>query len=239
VLRDVSLRVAEGSVTALVGPSGAGKSTVAALIARFYDPQEGAVLLGGHDVRTLPVDFVRTSVAMVMQDVFLFADTIRENIRFGRPGATDADIEAAARAANIHDFIASLPDGYDTRVGERGARLSGGEKQRVSIARALLKDAPVLVLDEATSSVDIENEYLIQGAIARLTQGRTVIVIAHRLFAIRGADQIVVLGDGRVVERGRHDQLMARGGAYAAAYRAQEIATDWQIASATVTSAAR
>lgn len=230
VLHDVSFRVPSDRVAALVGPSGAGKTTIAALVARFYDPQAGQVLIGGHDLRELPVDFVRSNVAIVLQDVFLFADTIRENIRFGRPAATDDEIEAAARAANIDDFIRSLPDGYDTEIGERGARLSGGEKQRISIARALLKDAPILVLDEATSSVDTENEYLIQSAIAELTRGRTVIVIAHRLFAVRGAAEIVVLGDGCLVERGGHDALMARDGAYAAAYRAQEIATDWQIA---------
>ena len=234
VLRDVSFRIAHGGVTALVGPSGAGKSTIAALVARFYDAREGEVVVAGQDVRTLPLAFLRHNVAMVLQDVFLFHDTIRENIRFGRLEASDAEIEAAARAAQIHDLIVSLPDGYDTQVGERGARLSGGEKQRLSIARALLKDAPILVLDEATSSVDVENEELIQRAIAELTRGRTVLVIAHRLFAIRGADQIVVLGDGRVVEKGRHDALMARDGPYAAAYRAQEIATDWQIASAAI-----
>lgn len=230
VLRDVSLALPQDSVTALVGPSGAGKSTIAALVARFYDPQAGQVLVGGHDVRTMPVHFLRRNVAMVLQDVFLFHDTIRENIRFGRPDATDAEIEAAARAAKIHEFIHSLPEGYETQVGERGARLSGGERQRLSIARALLKDAPVLVLDEATSSVDVENEYLIQSAIAVLTRGRTVIVIAHRLHSIRGADQIVVLDGGRVVERGRHADLLARDGAYAAAWAAQQRSSEWQIA---------
>jgi ATP-binding cassette subfamily B protein len=232
VLRGVNFAVGEGRVAALVGPSGAGKSTVAALVARFYDVQAGQVLVGGRDVRELPVSYLRRNVAMVLQDVFLFRDTIRENIRFGRLDATDGEIEAAARAANIHDFIVSLPQGYDTEVGERGARLSGGEKQRLSIARALLKDAPILILDEATSSVDVENEYLIQGAIAQLARGRTVIVIAHRLFTIRGADEIIVLGDGRVVERGRHDALIAQRGAYAAAYAAQERTTEWQIGGA-------
>lgn len=231
VLREVSFAVQEGEVAALVGPSGVGKSTVAALVARFYDPRGGQVLVGGQDVRSLPVSFLRENVAMVLQDVFLFDDTIAENIRFGRLDATRAEIEAAARAANIHDLTTSLPQGYDTRVGERGHRLSGGEKQRIAIARALLKDAPILVLDEATSSVDIEGEHLIQQAIARLTLGRTVIVIAHRLSTIRAADRIIVLGDGRVAEQGGHEELIAHDGFYAAMYRLQQVAGEWEIGS--------
>lgn len=229
VLREVSFEVRRGEVVALVGPSGSGKTTLAYLAARFYDPQQGKVLLGGIDLRRLAQPFLRRRMAMVLQDVFLFNESIRENIRLGREDASDAEVEAAARAANLHDFVATLPDGYDTLVGERAVRLSGGERQRLSIARALVKDAPILILDEATSSVDAESEHLIQQAIARLTRGRTVLVIAHRLSTIRRADRIVVLDAGRIVEQGRHEELMALGGRYASAYLAQQRAREWRL----------
>ncbi len=235
VLHDVSIDLQEGQVLALVGPSGAGKTTVANLIARFWDPQEGAVRLGGVDVRDLPLDYVHQSIGLVLQDVFLFNDTVAANIRVGRVGATDEEVEAAARAAYAHEFIRELPHGYDTLVGERGVRLSGGQKQRVSIARALLKDAPVLILDEATSSVDPEAEHVIQSALARLVTDRTVLVIAHRLSTIRQARGIVVLDQGRVVQRGRHDDLVDAPGLYASLYRAQQVARRWEVAAPALT----
>ncbi len=230
VLHDVSIHLHEGSVVALVGPSGAGKTTVANLIARFWDPQQGSVRLGGIDLRDLPMDFVHESIALVLQDVFLFNDTVAANIRLGNPKATHAELEAAARAAHAHDFVVDLPEGYDTIIGERGVRLSGGQKQRISIARALLKDAPVLILDEATSAVDPEAEHLIQAALARLIVDRTVVVIAHRLSTIRQAREIVVLDQGRVVQRGRHDDLVDAPGLYASLYRAQQVARRWDVA---------
>ena len=235
VLHDVSIDLHEGSVVALVGPSGAGKTTVANLIARFWDPQKGAVRLGGIDLRDLPMDFVHESIALVLQDVFLFNDTVAANIRLGKPNATLAELEAAARAAHAHDFVVDLPEGYATIIGERGVRLSGGQKQRISIARALLKDAPVLILDEATSAVDPEAEHLIQAALARLIADRTVLVIAHRLSTIRQAREIVVLDQGRVVQRGRHDDLVDEPGLYASLYRAQQVARRWDVAAPTET----
>ncbi|TMC28180.1 MAG: ABC transporter ATP-binding protein [Chloroflexi bacterium] len=230
VLHDVSIDLKEGSVVALVGPSGAGKTTVANLIARFWDPQEGAVRLGGIDIRELPLDYIHRSISLVLQDVFLFNDTVRANIKIGNPDARDAQVEDAARAAYAHEFIEELPHGYDTVIGERGVRLSGGQKQRISIARALLHDAPVLILDEATSSVDPEAEHLIQAALARLVAERTVLVIAHRLSTIRQASEIVVLDKGRVAQRGRHDDLVDAPGLYAALYRAQQVARRWDVA---------
>ena len=230
VLHDVSIDLKEGSVLALVGPSGAGKTTVANLIARFWDPQEGAVRLGGIDIRELPLDYIHRSISLVLQDVFLFNDTVRANIKIGNPDARDAQVEDAARAAYAHEFIEELPHGYDTVIGERGVRLSGGQKQRISIARALLHDAPVLILDEATSSVDPEAEHLIQAALARLVAERTVLVIAHRLSTIRQASEIVVLDKGRVAQRGRHDDLVDAPGLYAALYRAQQVARRWDVA---------
>src|SRR5437660_119583 len=230
VLHEVSIDLREGLVLALVGPSGAGKTTVANLIARFWDPQEGAVRLGGVDLRELPLEYVHRSISLVLQAVFRFNDTVEANIKVGNPEATEAQVEAAARAAYAHEFIEELPKGYDTVIGERGVRLSGGQKQRISIARALLHDAPILILDEATSSVDPEAEHLIQGALARLVAERTVLVIAHRLSTIRQASEIVVLDRGRVVQRGRHDDLVDAPGLYAALYRAQQVARRWDVA---------
>jgi ATP-binding cassette subfamily B protein/subfamily B ATP-binding cassette protein MsbA len=230
VLHDVSIDLKEGSVLALVGPSGAGKTTIANLIARFWDPQQGAVCMGGVDLRKLPLDHLHRSVGLVLQDVFLFNDTVRANIKIGNPEADDEAMEEAAHAAYAHEFIKDLPDGYDTVIGERGVRLSGGQKQRISIARALLRDAPVLILDEATSSVDPEAEHLIQRALARLVADRTVLVIAHRLSTIRQASEIVVLDKGRVMQRGRHEDLVDAPGLYANLYRAQQVARRWDVA---------
>ncbi|TAK22718.1 MAG: ABC transporter ATP-binding protein [Chloroflexota bacterium] len=229
VLRGLSFEVGEGETVALVGMTGAGKSTTSSLLPRFYDVQAGAIRIGGHDVRDLPVAFVRGSVAMVLQDVFLFHGTVRDNLLLGRPEATDAELIAAARAANAHDFIVQISGGYDGLIGERGARLSGGEKQRISIARALLKDAPILVLDEATSAIDAETEELIQEALARLTANRTTLVIAHRLSTIRTADRIVVLESGRAAEIGTHDELVTLGGLYAAMERAHRSSRQWTV----------
>jgi len=230
VLHDVSFDLKEGTVLALVGPSGAGKTTVANLIARFWDPQQGAVRLGGVDLRELPLDYLHGVIGLVLQDVFLFNDTVKANIKIGNPDASDAQVQAAAKAAYAEEFIDDLPNGYDTLIGERGVRLSGGQKQRLSIARALLRDAPILILDEATSSVDPEAEHLIQKALARLVVDRTVLVIAHRLSTIRQASEIVVLEKGRVVQRGRHDDLVDAPGLYANLYRAQQVARRWDVA---------
>lgn len=230
VIRDVSLEIDEGSLVALVGETGAGKSTITNLIPRFYDTGAGSVRIGGYDVRSLDLNFLRENVAMVLQDVFLFQGTIRQNLLFGRPKATDQEVLAAARAANMEEFVARLPDGYETIVGERGVRLSAGQKQRVSIARALLKDAPILVLDEATSSVDTETEHLIQEAISRLTAQRTTLAVAHRLSTIRDADLIVVLRNGQIIEQGTHQTLLDENGKYARMVRAQQLSLDWRVA---------
>jgi ATP-binding cassette subfamily B protein len=204
---------------ALVGPSGAGKSTIASLLPRLYDVSEGQVRIDGHDVRDLTQQSLRAAIGVVAQDPHLFHESIASNLRYARPAATTAEIEAACRAAQIHDVIAALPDGYDTVVGERGYRLSGGEKQRVAIARLLLKDPAVMILDEATSHLDAENEVHVQVALEEALRGRTAIVIAHRLSTIRDADLICVVDSGRIVERGTHDQLIAAGGQYADLYR--------------------
>ena len=214
VLRSVSLSLDPGDVVALVGPSGSGKSTVAALLSRFYDPQVGELRLDGTPYGELDVDWLRGQVGVVSQEPVLFATTIADNIRYGRPSASDAEVEAAARAANAHDFILDFPDGFQTSVGERGVRLSGGQKQRVAIARALLKDPRILILDEATSALDTESEHLVQEALDRLMEGRTTLVIAHRLSTIQGADRVVVMDRGEVVESGDHASLLDRGGLY-------------------------
>lgn len=221
VLRDVSLYVRPGETLALVGATGAGKSTLASLLARFYDPTGGCITVDGVDLREVRLESLRCNLSVVLQDVFLFYGSVRENIRFGKPGATDEEVEAAARVAGAHEFIGALPDGYDTLVGERGVKLSGGQKQRLSIARAVLKDAPILILDEATSAVDSETEAKIQRALERLMAGRTAVVIAHRLSTVRNANLIAVLDGGRVVETGTHDELLARRGAYARLYAVQ------------------
>ena len=214
VLDQVSLDIPAQQVVALVGPTGVGKSTLVSLIPRFYDVSSGSITLDGCDVRDLTLESLRQQISIVLQDVFLFHGTVRENILFGRPDATEDSLIAAAKVANAHDFIMALSDGYDTLIGERGVKLSGGQKQRLSIARAVLKDAPILILDEATSSVDTETELLIQQALERLIVGKTTIIIAHRLSTIRQADKIVVLEDKGIREMGTHDQLMALNGLY-------------------------
>lgn len=226
VLENVSFGIPAGHVVAVVGHTGAGKTTVSHLLPRYYDPQAGGVRIGGHDVRTLPLAWVRGHMAAVDQDVFLFHGTVGDNIRFGRPEATDADLHAAATTANADEFIRQLPNGYDTLIGERGVRLSGGQKQRLAIARAILRDAPILILDEATSAVDTHTEVLIQQALMRLMSKRTTLVIAHRLSTVRHADCIVVLEAGRVVETGSHDELLTQDGPYRRMIEAQELLVD-------------
>ncbi|HOI21462.1 MAG TPA: thiol reductant ABC exporter subunit CydC, partial [Methanothrix soehngenii] len=221
ILSSISLEIPAGSTVALVGTSGAGKSTVINLMLRFWDPEAGRILLGGSDLRCYPMMQLRRLFSVVSQDVFLFSDSIRENIRLGRAEASDAEVEEVASRARIHDFITTLPQGYDTLVGERGVRLSGGERQRIAIARALLKGAPILVLDEATSSLDAENERAIKEALMERREGRTTIMIAHRLSTVVDADWIFVINGGRVVEQGRHEDLIARKGRYARLVEAQ------------------
>ena len=220
-IEGIDLVAPAGKTTALVGRSGSGKSTMLALVPRLYDPTAGKVEIDGQDIRDVTLRSLRGQIGVVSQDVVLFDDTVRANIGFGRPGASESDIVAAAKAAAAHDFIMAMPDGYETRVGERGSRLSGGERQRLAIARAILKDAPILLLDEATSALDTQSERLVQQALAELMKGRTTLVIAHRLSTVREADQIVVLDEGKVIETGDHDSLIARDGAYARLYRLQ------------------
>ena len=214
-LDDVSLTISPGETVAFVGPSGAGKTTIIQMLLRFYDPSSGRILLDGVDLATLRRDVFRKSVSLVPQDPVIFANSARENIRFGRPEASDDEIEAAARAAAAHDFIAALPDGYDSSLGERGVMLSGGQKQRIAIARAILRDAPVLLLDEATSALDAESERAVQHAVDTLSAGRTTLIVAHRLATVKKADRIVVMEEGRIVATGPHDQLVSQGGLYA------------------------
>ena len=220
-LVDVSLDIRSGKTVAIVGRSGAGKTTIAYLMMRFWDPDQGSIELEGNRLEEFKLDDLRGRMALVAQDTYLFNNTIRENIRLGRGNATDAEVADAARQANASDFIESFPDGYDTRVGERGMQLSGGQRQRIAIARAILKNAPVLILDEATSHLDAISEATVREALDRLMVGRTTVVIAHRLSTIRDADAILVLDDGEVVEQGTHDQLLARGGLYAQLVSAQ------------------
>ena len=227
VLRDVSFTAKEGEITALVGPSGSGKSTCARLAARLWDVTRGAVKVGGVDISTVDPEVLLTDYSMVFQDVVLFDDTVMENIRLGKHGATDAEVLAAAKAANCDEFAQKLPAGYNTPIGENGAKLSGGERQRISIARALLKDAPIVLLDEATASLDVENETKVQGALSRLLSGKTVLVIAHRMRTVEAADKIVVLADGRVAEEGAPAELMAKGGLYRRMVELQQQSARW------------
>jgi ATP-binding cassette subfamily B protein len=221
VLEHINLHMKAGKTVALVGPSGGGKTTLCSLIPRFYDVVSGQILIDGHDVRDVTLKSLRSAIGIVQQDVYMFSGSIRDNIAYGKPDATDEEILRAAKSAGIHDFVCSLPDGYDTYVGERGTRLSGGQKQRIAIARVFLKNPPILILDEATSALDNESERYIQASLDALSKGRTTIVIAHRLSTIRNADEIVVIADDGIAERGTHDELLAKGGIYAKYYNMQ------------------
>ena len=229
VLRDVSFTAKEGEVTALVGPSGSGKSTCARLAARLWDVSKGAIRVGGVDISTIDPEALLRDYSMVFQDVVLFDDTVMENIRLGRRGASDEEVRAAAKAANCEEFVRRLPKGYDTPIGENGARLSGGERQRISIARALLKDAPIVLLDEATASLDVENETKVQEALSRLLAGKTVLVIAHRMRTVEAADKIVVLADGKVAEQGSPSELMAKRGLFHRMVELQRQSAGWKL----------
>ena len=228
-MQDISFTAKQGQVTALVGPSGGGKSTVAKLAAKFYPLESGRILLGGKDIAPLDSTMLMKYFSIVFQDVVLFNNTIMENIRVGRKNATDEDVIAASKAAMCHEFIERLPQGYQTVIGENGSTLSGGECQRLSIARALLKDAPVILLDEATASLDVDNETEIQNAIAKLIKGKTVLVIAHRMRTIEAADQIVVLSNGVVAENGTHSELMAKNGLYHKLVELQMNSANWKL----------
>jgi ATP-binding cassette, subfamily B, bacterial len=221
VLSDLSLDIAPGEFVALTGASGVGKTTLVSLIPRFYEPTFGEILIDGIDAKAVTLASLRRAIGVVQQDVYLFAGTVAENLRYGRPEASDAELEAAARRAHAHEFIVALPRGYATDIGQRGVKLSGGQKQRLTIARVFLKDPPILIFDEATSALDVESEQAVQAALKELARGRTTIVIAHRLSTVRRADRILVLSRGRVVEEGSHEALVAAGGAYAALYEAQ------------------
>jgi len=222
VLENINLDIPASNVVALVGPTGVGKSTLVSLIPRFYDVKTGSIKLDGIDIRNIELEELRKNISIVLQDVFLFHGSVRENILFGNPKATDAEIVEATKVANAYDFIMALPEGFDTIIGERGVKLSGGQRQRISIARAVLKNTPILILDEATSSVDTETELLIQQALERLMKGRTTIIIAHRLSTIRNADKIVVLEGKEIVEMGKHEELLKNDGLYQRLYTVQE-----------------
>ena len=230
ILKDVSFSIPQGSMTAIVGPSGGGKTTITRLIARFWDVQEGSITIGGHDVKEFTCDSLLKNMSMVFQNVYLFHDTIENNIKFGCPDATHEQVVEAAKKACCHDFISALPQGYDTVIGEGGSTLSGGEKQRISIARALLKDAPIILLDEATASVDPENEVHLQQAISALVKNKTLIVIAHRLSTIRDADQILVVDNGKIVEKGVHAELIQQKGIYQKFWNIRQKARNWKLA---------
>lgn len=229
ILHDLNFTIPQNTTTAIVGPSGGGKTTLCNLIARFYDVNSGTITLGGTDIRIFTCDSLLRNISMVFQNVYLFRDTIKNNIKFGSPDAADEQIIAAAKAARCHDFIMALPDGYDTVIGEGGSSLSGGEKQRISIARAMLKDAPIVILDEATASIDPENEHLIQEAISALTHGKTIVTIAHRLATIENADQILVIDGGTVAQRGTHKELLEQEGTYKTFIKIREQAEGWRI----------
>lgn len=229
VLHNLSFQIPQNTTTAIVGPSGSGKSTICNLITRFYDVNSGSVKIGGHDVREFTCDSLLKNISMVFQNVYLFNDTIRNNIKFGKSDATEDEIIEAAKKACCHDFIMALPEGYDTMIGEGGSSLSGGEKQRISIARAILKNAPIILLDEATASNDPENEHLIQQAISELIQGKTIVTIAHRLATIENADQILVVDHGKIVQKGTHDQLIQQKGIYRSFINIRERAEGWSI----------
>ena len=229
VLHNLSFQIPQNTTTAIVGPSGSGKSTICNLITRFYDVNSGSVKIGGHDVREFTCDSLLKNISMVFQNVYLFNDTIRNNIKFGKSDATEDEIIEAAKKACCHDFIMALPEGYDTMIGEGGSSLSGGEKQRISIARAILKNAPIILLDEATASIDPENEHLIQQAISELIQGKTIVTIAHRLATIENADQILVVDHGKIVQKGTHDQLIQKKGIYRSFINIRERAEGWSI----------
>lgn len=230
ILKDVSFSIPQGSMTAIVGPSGGGKTTITRLIARFWDVQEGSITIGGHDVKEFTCDSLLKNMSMVFQNVYLFHDTIENNIKFGCPDATHEQVVEAAKKACCHDFISALPQGYDTVIGEGGSTLSGGEKQRISIARAMLKDAPIILLDEATASVDPENEVHLQQAIGALVKNKTLIVIAHRLSTIRDADQILVVDNGKIVEKGVHAELIQQKGIYQKFWNIRQKARNWKLA---------
>ena len=234
IIDDVSFTIPEGTTTAIVGPSGSGKTTLTSLMARFWDVNKGSVKLGGIDVKDYSLDSLMSNFSMVFQNVYLFNDSIENNIKFGKPAASHEEVVAAAKAARCHDFIMALPDGYDTVIGEGGATISGGERQRLSIARAMLKDAPIVILDEATANVDPENEAELQAAIEALTGGKTIIMIAHRLKTVRHANQILVVDHGRIVQHGTHDQLIQQKGIYADFILNRKAAIDWKISASCV-----